>query len=71
MTTTFFDRVATTGREVSPLRALLTLLAGLFWLVGAAVGLAIRVVVFVVRWVWAAAVVGYQDALKGRDRAAT
>jgi|TARA_Y100000310_G_scaffold142460_1_gene142016 hypothetical protein len=67
MTATFYDRVATAGRETSPLKVLLTVLAGLFWLVGAAVGLVLRVAFFVVRWVWAAAVVGFRDVMSGRS----
>jgi hypothetical protein len=57
----FNDRVADKAAEVSIGRLLLSIPAGLLWLVGATVG----AVWFLLAWCWAALVIGFGD---GRRR---
>lgn len=68
MATTFVDRVAVQAQQVRPVKALLTVLAAPFYVVGFLAALVVVVAV----WFWAAVQVGWADARRrGRDPGAT
>jgi hypothetical protein len=58
--TTFQDRVAAKATEVKVSRLLLSIPAGVLWLLGAVVGL----VWFLIAWGWAALVIGFSDGAR-------
>lgn len=57
MTATTFDRIAVQAQQFKPLRALLTLLAAPFYLVGLLIGF----VWIAIAWCYAAALIGVRD----------
>lgn len=56
------DRITTEAREVHFRRTVLTVLAGLLWLVGWSAGKAFTAVWFALAWAWTAVRLGWSDA---------
>lgn len=65
-TTQLLDRVHAEARELRPVRVLLSIIAAVPFLIGAAIGVVFRVAWVAVAWMWAAAVVGFHA---GRGKA--